>query len=198
MLEFFKDDVSRLCRKCGNRIVNPHMDFGCAAYCRHAAKCLGSLPPEAVSGSYELIKQRIAIAVKKALGKDFKSIGRSARAAAHAERLAREEKGDPAVITAASHLIYIDAETAGEILDHVGAPEGITDEILTIVKRRKHPAENESTNFKAVSDAGVLSQIEAAVNSDKTESGEIDRLSSRLVTITGKKIAEEMTTKLNK
>lgn len=39
VLEFFKDDTSRLCRKCGSRMVNPRMDFGCSAYCRHAERC---------------------------------------------------------------------------------------------------------------------------------------------------------------
>jgi len=192
MLEFFKDDVSRVCRKCGKRLVNPHMDFGCAAYCRHAAKCLGSLPPEAVAGRDELIKQRIAFEVKKTLGKDFRSIGRSARAAAYAERLAREENGDPAVITAASYLIYTDAEAARRILENVGAPEEMTDEILNVVTRLNQPVENGAINFKIVFDAGLLSQIEAALNSVKTQPGEIDGLVSSLTTGTGKKMAQEM------
>ncbi|MFO8089399.1 MAG: hypothetical protein R6U13_06145 [Desulfatiglandaceae bacterium] len=192
MLEFFKDDVSRICKKCGNRIVNPHMDFGCAAYCRHAAKCFGSLPPEAVAGRDELIKQRIAFEVKKTLGKDFRSIGRSARAAAYAERLAREESGDTAVITAASYLIYVDTGAAREILEHVGAPAEMTDEILDIVSHLNQPGEDGSTNFKVVSDAGLLSRIEAELNSAKTQPGKIDGLVSLLVTGTGEKIGREL------
>ncbi len=198
MLEFFKDDVSRICKKCGNRIVNPHMDFGCAAYCRHAAKCFGSLPPEAVAGRDELIKQRIAFEVKKTLGKDFRSIGRSARAAAYAERLAREESGDTAVITAASYLIYVDTEASREILEHVGAPAEMTDEILDIVSHLNQPGEDGSTNFKVVSDAGLLSRIEAELNSAKTQPGKIDGLVSLLVTGTGEKIAKELISELNK
>jgi hypothetical protein len=192
MLEFFKDDVSRVCSKCGNRIVNPHMDFGCAAYCRHAAKCFGSLPPEAVAGKDELIKQRIAFEVKKTLGKDFRSIGRSARAAAYAQRLAKVESGDPAVITAASYLIYVEPEAARGILGHSGAPAEITDEILDIIKRVDQPGENGSVNFKVVADSALLSRIEAAANSAKTQPGEIDSLVSMLITGTGEKIGQEL------
>lgn len=191
-MEFFKDDVSRVCRNCGRRVVNPHMDFGCAAYCRHASKCFGSLPPEAVAGRDELIKQRIAFEVKKTLGKDFKRIGRSARAAAYAERLAKEENGDPAVITAASYLIYVETEAARKILENAGAPTEIIDEILGILDRLNRPGENGGTNFKVVFDAGLLSQIEAAVNSAKTQTGEINGLVSLLATGTGKKLARDL------
>jgi hypothetical protein len=197
-LEFFKDDVSRICRKCGNRIVNPHMDFGCAAYCRHAAKCLGSLPPEAVSGNEELIKQRIALEVKKALGKDFKKIGRSARAAAYGERLARAEKGDPAVITAASYFNYIDSEEVEKILGRAGVPTEMSNEIQDISKRARHPGGTDSVEVKAVFDAGLLSRIEAALNSSETKPSEIQALVSRIVTQTGGKIAEELASEPDK
>ena len=43
-VEFFKDDTTRLCKKCGHRFVNPGMDFGCASYCPCAEQCLGDLP----------------------------------------------------------------------------------------------------------------------------------------------------------
>ncbi|MBN2402705.1 MAG: hypothetical protein JXN64_09915 [Spirochaetes bacterium] len=41
--EFFKDESSRKCKKCGHRIINPKMDSGCAAYCKFADQCLGEL-----------------------------------------------------------------------------------------------------------------------------------------------------------
>jgi len=44
-LEFFKDDSSRKCKNCGKRVLNPKIDFGCAAYCEHADQCLKELPP---------------------------------------------------------------------------------------------------------------------------------------------------------
>ena len=43
-VEFYKDDTNRKCGECGNRFVNPKMDFGCASYCQFAEQCLGTLP----------------------------------------------------------------------------------------------------------------------------------------------------------
>jgi hypothetical protein len=40
-IEFFKDDVSRLCGDCGSEIKNPRIFKGCAAWCKHAEECLG-------------------------------------------------------------------------------------------------------------------------------------------------------------
>ncbi len=40
MMEFFKDDATRRCGHCKKKIVNPKMDFGCAAYCKFAEQCL--------------------------------------------------------------------------------------------------------------------------------------------------------------
>ncbi|MBU2510850.1 hypothetical protein KJ966_05915 [bacterium] len=38
-IEFFKDDISRSCQTCGRKILNPRLDFGCAAHCNYADKC---------------------------------------------------------------------------------------------------------------------------------------------------------------
>ncbi len=45
MVEFFKDDVSRPCPGCGQRLSNPRIDLGCATYCPYAEQCLGELHP---------------------------------------------------------------------------------------------------------------------------------------------------------
>ena len=42
-VEFFKDDLSRKCPRCGARFKNPHLDLGCAEWCTHAKECLDSL-----------------------------------------------------------------------------------------------------------------------------------------------------------
>lgn len=48
-IEFFKDDVSRICPECGERIQNPKISLGCAQWCEHAKECLGYDPEEALS-----------------------------------------------------------------------------------------------------------------------------------------------------
>ncbi|MFH1117826.1 MAG: phosphohydrolase, partial [Pseudomonadota bacterium] len=40
-LEFFKDETRRTCKKCGHKVLNPKMDFGCATHCKFAADCFG-------------------------------------------------------------------------------------------------------------------------------------------------------------
>ena len=45
-VEFFKDDTTRKCLKCGHKFANPKMNFGCAAYCQFADQCRGELQPE--------------------------------------------------------------------------------------------------------------------------------------------------------
>ena len=42
-VEFFKDDLSRKCPDCGARFKNPHLNMGCAEWCKHAKECLDSL-----------------------------------------------------------------------------------------------------------------------------------------------------------
>jgi len=44
-VEFFKDETRRPCKSCGHRVLNPKMDFGCAAHCKFAENCLRDAPP---------------------------------------------------------------------------------------------------------------------------------------------------------
>ena len=101
-VEFFKDDTARTCPGCGHRFVNPQMDFGCAAYCPFAEQCLGTLPEGAAIQREALLKDRVAVEMKRRLGKDFKRIGHSGRVARHAERIGAAEAGPLAVILPAA------------------------------------------------------------------------------------------------
>ena len=79
IVEFFKDDTTRKCNHCGHRFANPKLDFGCAAYCKFADQCIGTLPAEMLAKRDDLLKDRIAIEMKKYFGKDFKRIGHASR-----------------------------------------------------------------------------------------------------------------------
>ena len=113
-LEFFKDETARKCKKCGHRLVNPKMDFGCAAYCKFAEQCLGELPPELVAERSDLLKDRVAIEMKRYLKTDFKRIGRASKVARHAEKIAKEEGGDVAVVVIAALLHQIEDRIPSE------------------------------------------------------------------------------------
>jgi len=78
-VEFFKDEPTRTCKNCGLKIVNPKMDFGCASYCQFADQCVGDLPPELLAHRKDLLKNRVAIEMKRSFKDDFKRIGHATR-----------------------------------------------------------------------------------------------------------------------
>jgi len=178
--EFFQDEPSRRCKKCGRKIVNPKMDFGCAAYCKFAEQCLGELPPELVAQRKELLKDRVALEMKRYFGKDFKRIGHATKVARYAERIVKEEKGDPAVVLSAAYLHDIgikEAERkyqstearyqekegpiiARELLANLGADQGLIDEVCDIIGHHHHPRDQETINFKVLYDADLIVNLE--------------------------------------
>jgi hypothetical protein len=103
-VEFFKDDTARKCGKCGHRFVNPQMDFGCAAYCPYAEQCLGTLPEGLAAQKENLLKDRVAVEMKRYFKNDFKRIGHASRVARHAERIGKAVQGNLAVILSAAYL----------------------------------------------------------------------------------------------
>ncbi len=111
-VEFFKDDTARRCGHCGHRFANPKMDFGCAAYCPYAAQCIGDLPPEVALQQENLLKDKVAVAVKQYYGRDFRRIGHASRVARYAEQIAQEEKANLAVVLTAAYLLEVDRADA--------------------------------------------------------------------------------------
>lgn len=179
-VEFFKDETRRRCKKCGHQVLNPKMDFGCAAHCKFAEHCFGELPPELLKEKQDLFKDRVAVEMKLYFKHDFKRIGHAARVARYAERLVQEEKGDPAVALSAAYLHdigikkaeekhqssesrYQEQEGPGvarEILTKLDAAEPLIDEVCDIVGHHHHPRPEETVNFKVVYDADVLVNLE--------------------------------------
>lgn len=178
-VEFFKDDTIRRCPQCGHQFVNPHMDFGCAAYCKFAEHCIGNMPPELLAQRDELFKDRIAVEMKKYFGRDFKRIGHATQVARHAEAIGSKEGGDMAVIMAAAYLHdigIVEAEkkhdssaarfqesegppVAREILERLGAAEPLIEEVCDIIGHHHHPGEMETLNFKVIYDADRIANL---------------------------------------
>ncbi len=179
-VEFFKDDTTRRCKKCGHRFLNPDMDFGCASYCQYAEQCIGDLPPELIAQKENLLKDRVAIEMKRYFKQDFKRIGHATRVARYAEKIGIEERGNLAVILTAAYLHDIgikEAErkhestaaryqeeegppVAREILDKLGAREELIEEVCGIVGHHHHPGPEESIDFKSVYDADMIANLE--------------------------------------
>lgn len=211
-VEFFKDETRRRCKKCGHNVLNPKMDFGCAAHCKFAEHCFGDLPPELIKQKEDLFKDRVAVEMKLYFKHDFKSIGRSARVARYAEKLVGEEKGDPAVVLSAAYLcntgvkeaerkreqgIPSDGESeacgvAREILGRLDARGDLIDEVCDIVGPRRTEGE-QTANFKVVYDADLLADLEEGQKKNPLDT---DRLSeiieTRFLTRSGKEMARSL------
>jgi HD superfamily phosphohydrolase YqeK len=179
-VEFFKDDTTRVCKSCGHRFLNPGLDFGCASYCKYAEQCIGNLPPELIAQKEDLLKDRVAIEMKRYFKQDFKRIGHASRVARYAEQIGKEEQGNLAVILTAAYLHDIgikEAErkyqstaaryqekegppVAEQILTKLGAREELIAEVRDIIGHHHHPRDEESINFKTIYDADTITNIE--------------------------------------
>ena len=190
-VEFFKDETTRRCRKCGHLLLNPAMDFGCASYCQYAAQCIGDLPPELIAQKEDLLKDRVAVEMKRYFQNDFKRIGHATSVARHAERIAREEGGNLAVVLCAAYLHDIgikEAErkhgssaapfqeeegpaVARAILTRLGGREELIEEVCDIISHHHHPRGGDSANFNCLYDADRLVNLEEARKENPQEMG---------------------------
>ncbi len=211
MVEFFKDDTARKCDACGHRFANPNMDFGCASYCQFADQCIGSLPPELMAQREDLMKDRIAIEMKRYFNKDFKRIGHAMRVARYAEEIAKAEGGNMAVILAAAYLHDIgihEAEKkhrstaarfqeaegppiARKVLETVGAAAPLIDEVCDIIGHHHHPRDGETLNFKVLYDADLIANLEDDRKEKSSDDQKLKKIIQRsFLTANGKIVAE--------
>ncbi len=212
-MEFFKDDATRRCAGCQKKIVNPKMDFGCAAYCQFAEQCLGTLPEEFVAKRDDLFKDRVAVEMKKYFGTDFKRIGHAAKVAGYAEKLAKKEKANLPVILCAAYLYDIGAKNAlekynsdepekvqqespavaKELMERLGAKEELTEEIIKMVADRSRPDKNDDLSRKILHDANMLAHMAVC---EQKNGVDIDEFSTKLdrlfLTTAGNELAKQV------
>lgn len=212
-VEFFKDDPSRKCASCGHRFVNPRLDFGCASYCEFAEQCLGTLPSELLAQKDDLLKDRVALEMKKYFRTDFKRIGHATKVARYAEQIGKEESGNLAVILCSAYLHDIgihEAERkhgsaaakyqeqegppiARSILEELGAKEELIEEAADIVGHHHHPRSEETTNFKVLYDSDLIVNLEEAQKEHPMEDGKLEQLIEKtFLTESGRNKAREV------
>lgn len=212
-VEFFKDEATHRCGKCGSKLVNPKMDFGCAAHCKFAEQCLGDLPPELIAQRKDLLKDRVAVEMKRYFKDDFKRIGHATRVARYAEEIFQEERGDLAVILSAAYLHDIgikEAERkyqstaaryqeeegppiARDILSSLGASQDLIDEVCDIVGHHHHPRPQETVNFKIVYDADLIVNLEEKKKESPIKEERLDKLiKDAFLTKSGEKVAKRV------
>lgn len=211
-IEFFKDESTRTCKKCKRTLINPRLDFGCASYCPYAAQCLGELPPELLAQRKDLLKNRVAVEMKRYFGQDFKRIGHASRVARYAEQLLQEEKGDMAVVLIAAYLhdigikeaerIYQSSEAgyqeregppvARGILTKLGAAPELIDEVCDIIGHHHHPRQAETTNFKILYDADCMVNLEEKHKASPLSPDQLTGIIERsFLTEGGRKLAQK-------
>jgi HD superfamily phosphohydrolase YqeK len=212
-VEFFKDDTSRKCGSCGHRFVNPNMDFGCAAYCQFAEQCVGNLPPELLAQKDDLLKDRVAIEMKRYFKTDFRRIGHATRVARYAERIGKSEKGNMAVILSAAYLHdigIVEAENkygstsaeyhekegppmAESILNKLQAKDELIAEVCEIISHHHHPGADENINFKVVYDSDLLENMDEKQKDNPIDRKKLeDQIEKSFLTTTGRETAREV------
>jgi len=213
IVEFFKDDTARKCGACGHRFANPKMDFGCASYCQYAEQCLGTLPPELLAQRGDLLKDRVAIAMKRYFKSDFKRIGHATRVARYAERIGKEENGNLSVILCAAYLHDIGIHEAERkynstaaryqeelgpaiaegILAKLGATNELIAEVCDMVGHHHHPRETETVNFKTLYDADLIANLEDNRTEEPISAERLDRIIEKsFLTASGGDIARSV------
>ena len=213
MVEFFKDDTARKCGNCGHRFVNPQMDFGCAAYCEYAEQCLGTLPDEVLAQKEDLLKDRVAVEMKRYLKTDFKRIGHATRVARYAERIGKKEMGVMPVILCAAYLYRIgalealqkygsaDADSlekegppvARSILTGLKAKEELIDAVCAIVGHHQQPEPDASLDFKIVYEADKIAEMEDRLKDETMDAKDVSAyIDEKLLTRTGKEEARKV------
>jgi HD superfamily phosphohydrolase YqeK len=212
-VEFFKDDTTRKCGNCGHRFINPQMDFGCASYCQYAEQCIGDLPPELLAQKEDLLKDRVAIEMKRYFKTDFKRIGHASRVARYAERIGKGEGGNLAVILPAAYLHDIgilEAEKkhrstaakyqemegppiARSILMKLGAKEDLIEEVCDIVGHHHHPRSDDTKNFKVVYDADLIENLDERQKESSMDPARLaETVNKSFLTAAGREIAKEV------
>lgn len=211
-VEFFKDDTTRKCGNCGHRFINPQMDFGCASYCQYAEQCIGDLPPELLAQKEDLLKDRVAIEMKRYFNTDFKRIGHASRVARYAEKIGKSEGGNLAVILPAAYLHDIgilEAEKkhgstaakyqelegppiARSILIKLGAKEELIEEVCDIVGHHHHPRSDDTINFKVVYDADLIENLDERKREKPVDTARLAQtVEKSFLTPSGREVARE-------
>ena len=132
LVEFFKDDTARTCSNCGQKLPNPHLDFGCAAYCPYAEQCLGSLPPELKEKQKFVFKERIEAEMMHLLKDRPDELERLRLRIKYAEQIALEEGGSlPILLAAACVWGWKEPE---KLLRDLKVPEEMLKEVLETLK----------------------------------------------------------------
>ena len=193
LVEFYKDDTSRKCGSCGHRFVNPKMDFGCASYCQYAEQCIGALPEEFTGGKEALLKEKVAVEMKRYFQTDFKSIRQASSTAQFAENIGKTEGGAKlAVVLCAAYLCGTGLAAARTILQKVGANEQMIEEICLLLAEQQEEQECRSLPAKILHDALILRTVQEELKEQPAGAEQVQQHAAKLTTDSARDIAASL------
>jgi hypothetical protein len=99
-VEFFKDEPKLKCRKCGQIVINPKIDLGCAEWCQYAAQCMAVDEVK----NLKIIREKLIGQMKNIFRQDQKRIDHALAVLDYAEQIQNAEGGYPLIVRAAAIL----------------------------------------------------------------------------------------------
>ena len=206
-VEFFKDETSRRCSRCGHPFRNPKIALGCAEWCAEAERCIGFAPegrstPNSREGA---LAGRLIRAVKEEFEADQARLAHALLVFQHAKELLSKEGGDPRVILTAALLLETgmpgptrrpsgEAEASSRarlILARSGLDDEAIARVCRIVDAWQTSQQVDTIEFSVVADADVLARLAAGdLASDPSE--QEDSIADRLRTAAGKQRAQSL------
>ncbi|MHC4557364.1 MAG: HD domain-containing protein [Planctomycetota bacterium] len=206
-VEFFKDEPKLKCRNCGQMVVNPKIDLGCAEWCQYAEQCLGV----SIVNNLKVIRDKLIDQMKKVFAEDQKRIEHALAVLNYAEQIQSIEGGDPLIVRAAAILHDIGIheaerkygssagkyqETEGppiaeDILKRSDIPADAADHICRIIANHHSAKDIDTTEFRIIWDADRLVNIqEDFPNASREKLQEI--IAKTFKTKQGREIATEL------
>ncbi len=206
-VEFFKDEPKLKCRMCGQIVINPKKDLGCAEWCQYAEQCMGL----DVVKNLKVIREKLISQMKNVFGNDQKRIEHALTVLDYAEQIQNVEGGNPLIVRAAAILHDIgihEAEhkygssagkyqeiegppIAGEILQKQYIPVEAIEHICKIIANHHSDKEIDTIEFRIVWDADQIVNLRAdssGITNEKLQ----EIIDKRFKTGEGRRIAAEL------
>ncbi len=111
-VEFFRDEVSRRCSRCGHRLSNPRVALDCASWCDQAEACMGLSRSRLIALGREdtALAGRLIQGLEEVLPQEPAKIARALLVFQHARELASAAGVNPVVVLSAALLLEMDGD----------------------------------------------------------------------------------------
>ena len=183
-IEFFKDEPKQKCRYCGNSVINPKIDLGCAEWCQYAEQCIGS--NQEILGS---VCDKLISEMKNIFGDDTKRINHALSVLNFAEKIQAAEGCDALVVKASAILHDIGIQQAErkynssagkyqeiegppiaeKILKNYDIPARTIEHICRIIANHHTAKDIDTTEFRILWDADNLVNLQEELKDTNRE-----------------------------